>query len=97
MKSSYPFKHWLASILLGPVLWILSGLLYHGAPVGGILNMLYLCLMYGLVFSLPMLAIYLPLFWLLSKLKLPPLLIKLLLSGIVITGMMSPFLPSVAP
>lgn len=76
-NQAYPFKHWLVTIILGPIL-------FSSFEINRLMSFMELYIMifsYGALLSLPAFLIYLFAFSVLNKTKLSPLVIKVILTA----------------
>jgi Sec-independent protein secretion pathway component TatC len=85
---AYPFRHWLTSLALGPLIIFIYALLFEpdykfNSDMPG-MYMLYVA--FGLFFSLPVFIVYLLLFNLLIRMAKSMLLIKMALNLVTIIG-----------
>jgi hypothetical protein len=87
MSNLLPLKHWLCTLLLGPVFILLYFILteYRGGNIAGIIILYPVFFIYSIFFSLPALAIHYILFLLLRRLRATGLVIRICLSVAAIT------------
>jgi len=76
MNLSYPLKHWLTTLLVGPILIIVYDLIVSLRLMVDGLGLLMVFIAVGLVLSLPIFLVYLWAFKLLTKKKISDLMIK---------------------
>lgn len=76
-ENPYPYKHWLASLVMGSLIGLGSSLS---------LDLFLVYLMMSFVFSLPVMVVYLIAFSLLSKSSFSPFILKILLNLVAIAG-----------
>ncbi len=80
MISSYPVKHWLSSVALGPFILVLYDLLiYRHNEMLSQIQFYFLFLFFGFCFSLPISIAYFFAFKMLVKIKTPVLAIRTIL------------------
>jgi len=92
MNKSYPIKHWVTTLALGPLLPVLYGIIFtKDDQVFGDLETYPLFIMFGLLFSLPVLFIYVFTFRFLIKKIDSAILIKTILNIVVIAGVFITF------
>ncbi|MDB5197452.1 MAG: hypothetical protein JWP88_1823 [Flaviaesturariibacter sp.] len=92
MDKSYRGKHWLLTLLIGPLLPYFFGLIYLPLQERGSLETYPLFVMFGIVFSLPVLGLYCIVFKILNdRNNLPIILNKTILNLTVIIGVFITF------
>ncbi|MGY2134898.1 hypothetical protein ACW9KT_21890 [Hymenobacter sp. HD11105] len=89
-NTSYPFEWWAATLLLGPTLLVLLGVV-EGQGLRSV-ETWPLFLLFGLVFSLPALAVCWGAHAWLINTRYSAFAIKLLLNGVAIAGVLLTFL-----
>jgi hypothetical protein len=82
-NQPYPFKHWLTTLVFGPILFTLY---YEINNLSNLFELYILTFSYGALFSLPAFLIYLIAFNLLKRSKLSDFLIKVYLNTGTIIG-----------
>lgn len=88
-NNPYPFKHWITSLVLGPLFEFIYALFYNSnfKLSTDIISIYILYLIFGLVFSLPVFVCYLILFNVLIKKRVSTKMIKILLNLLAIVSM----------
>lgn len=84
MDQSYIIKHWLATLLVAPILLYVYDLVMMKATWG--LGMCSLIVLFGAFFSIPTLIAYIFLFKLLAKQNVNSCTAKIILDGLVVLG-----------
>jgi hypothetical protein len=85
-SNTYPFKHWLSSLLLGSLIILISDLVKGNNTVDDALGVAMLFFMFGFLFSLPVLVVYLLLYYTLVHLISSSILIKIVLNLVTTIG-----------
>lgn len=90
MNLEYPIKHWLTSLTLGPLIMIIYDMVDNSKLMNDAGGIFFLFLVFGLLFSLPLLVLYALTYNFLTKNIKSNLMIKVILNllgvlGIVIT------------
>ena len=86
-EHPYPYKHWLLSVILGPLFFTVYG--YISNPernLSALLDGIVLYSMMGLMFSLPALIVYLVIFNVLFKMGISPFMLKMTLNLLAFFG-----------
>lgn len=101
MNTFYPIKHWLLTLVIGPVVVALYEVLFsYSNSILSFLESYPLFIIFGIFFSLPVLIVYYFLFYLLISKPLSTLTIKSILNLVTIIGIVVTFIllgGSVAP
>ena len=85
--NSYPYKHWLTSIAVGPLIYMTyESFVTENSTFNDFIGTYMLFLTFGLLLSLPVLILYLLLFSLLIKTIGSTLIIKTILNITTIVG-----------
>jgi Sec-independent protein secretion pathway component TatC len=85
--NSYPYKHWLTSIAVGPLIYMTyESFVTENSTFNDFIGTYILFLTFGLLLSLPVLILYLLLFSLLIKTIRSTLIIKTILNITTIVG-----------
>lgn len=85
-NNPYPFKHWITSLVLGPLIEFIYALFYNSyfKLNTDIISMYIMYFIFGLVFSLPVFVLYVILFNVLIKKIVSVIMIKTLLNLLTI-------------
>ena len=90
--NSYPYKHWLTSLVVGPLLMIIYEIIFDPGPMVGVVETYFLFLTFGLFFSVPVFLLYLLTFNQLTKKINSNLTIKTILNTVGVIGIIVTFL-----
>ena len=91
MKISYPLKHWLTVLLIGPFFWLIYEVTFINEKLKNCLRVLDLVFVIELLCSLPVFILYIAVFYLIRKKTESTIVIKLTLNIFAITGMFITF------
>lgn len=88
MNSRFIYRHWLTTLLLATLLHLLYTVLFDRPTTqhSGWLEWYPFMFLFGFIYSIPTLAVYISAFFLLKKLGTEPLLAKAWLIGIAVAG-----------
>ncbi len=88
MNKNYAIKHWLTTLLLAPFLPSVYELIFKpiSGQVVGLLEVYPITLVFAFFFSLPTLVIYFLIFKMLIKQNVNPVLTKIILISLTVTG-----------
>lgn len=88
MNKLYPLKHWLATLVIGPILPALYSLVIDKSIIDlkDLIQLYPLYLILGIFFSIPLLAIYYLCFAIMEKLTTSGLLVKTILTLLTVAG-----------
>ena len=89
MNPSFPFYHWFATLLLGPLLLALYE--YSVSPPGDTVDMYVITLIFSILLSLPALGCYCVVFYLLNSYKIQIPIAKIILLIFVVIGIIITF------
>ena len=88
MNRSYPYKHWLTTLVIAPFIPAIFSLFFKmdDGLVFSLLEVYPISFLFSLFFSLPTVAVYYLVFYLLSKRIINLTFVKILLIGIAVIG-----------
>jgi hypothetical protein len=83
----YPILHWSTTLLLGPILFVTGAAIMHwGGVLADAVEILWLCLVFGLALSIPTLIVYLAVFIWLGNGRMTGWLLKGSLNVVAVSG-----------
>lgn len=93
MSSSFPFKHWFYTLLLGPLTSLLFDTVFGSIEesVIGLFEAYPFTVIFSILFSIPTLIVYLGVFYLLSKWKASIWVAKIILIAVAVLGIFITF------
>ena len=83
-NNTYPYKHWLTSLAVGPLIWLAQDFFSRGSSQIDVIGIYMLFIIFGLFFSLPVFVLHLLLFNLLIRKTNSIFIIKTILNLITI-------------
>jgi hypothetical protein len=83
--NSYPFLHWFSTLIIGPIIFILICTVNEKSIPADSIEIFFLFLTFGFIFSLPAVTVNLLIFLFLKGKQLPPIIIKVILNLTAIT------------
>ena len=87
----YPILHWSATLLLGPILYVTGAAIMHwGGGLADAVEIIWLCLVFGLALSTPTLIVYLAAFIWLGNGRMTGWLLKGSLNVVAVSGIGTP-------
>ncbi len=92
MNFAYPLKHWLTSLVTGPIIMITYDTVTSSKLMGDAIGIFFLFVTFGLLISLPTFILYVLTFTTLIKKEISNLTLKIVLNTLAITGTVLTFL-----
>ncbi len=92
MNLAYPIKHWLTSLVIGPLIMITYDAVTSSKLMVDAIGIFFLFLTFGLLLSLPTFILYILTFTTLIKKEISNLTIKIILNTLAIIGTVLTFL-----
>lgn len=87
-NNSYPYKHWLTTLTIAPLMIMIYDFLNGNNNFNDAIGIFVLFVIFGFLFSLPVVVLYLLLFTILIKRVDSVLLIKIILNVFTILGVL---------
>lgn len=92
MNMAYPLKHWLTSLVIGPLIMITYDAVTSSKLMVDAIGVFFLFLAFGLLLSLPTFILYIFTFTTLIKKEISNLTVKIILNMLAIIGTVLTFL-----
>jgi hypothetical protein len=91
LTYAYPLKHWATTLSIGPLLAIIYDSISNSGLITGGIQIYFLFVIYGVVFSLPVLLLYTLMFNWITKTNKSDIVIKTFLNVFTIGGVFLTF------